>query len=640
MSFSVKFLSVLIATTLLAHAASSDPAKVAVDFLEKVRTGKIDLSPGADTALSRQTADEKKHEIARRLERIGRDLGTDPLEVAAVKTDEDYAAVIVRKIGGLDPSRIQVFPVAVVKQDGKWCAAPVPASFENTGIGYAITLRKRLNALENWMLRQQVVDLQKLREQSTERMQKKIEAVLNKEDLRRMTGPNVIHRFITACAEKNLPVVLGLLGGLSEKLPADWPNRLRSADMAMSNEPAPSHSWHVMTSPNIIRVIVHEEEEGEVGFFSIACLNPESTAASGPRIEAIHLELTKSKEGLWCIDPPDSFFRDLAESDDETDSKADADLLNSFPLKWQAEHPSSPQTSAQELKRKLTDTLKSGSLADLLTFCSLEDHSANARENCLSAAQTWWNLNAPTTVAYALPVGFQETDTAAVAMFQFVSTKEPDKLNLKFFYFEKTSKGWLWSPIPAAASVTALHNLLEPQIRLATDTWQKTLLASSIQLDSFPKNSNPTQESARQVVESWIQATRSGDIKGAIALTTHFAGANSANALLRNLGYEVASARRSNPIPAVIKIDQGSLWTGVGVKTEQDGKSYFPFYAVIQTSHGPRILIEIDLFASRTREFLNKIAFKKLGKSSNSEASEDLESLFKQFQTFTETPKK
>lgn len=640
MNFSVKFLLVLIATTLIAHAASSDPAKVAVDFLEKVRTGKIDLSPGADTALSQQTADEKKREIARRLERIGHDLGTDALEVAAVKTDENFAAVIVRKVGGLDPSRIQVFPVALVKQGDEWSAAPVPASFENTGVGYAITLRNRLNALENWMLREQVVDLQKLRVQSADRMREKVAAVLSREDLRRMTATLVIRHFITACADKNLPVVLGLLGGLSENLPADWPNRLRSADKAMSNEPAPSHSWHLMTSPNILRVIVNEEAEGDDGFFSIACLNPESTAASGPRIEAIHLELTKSNEGLWRIDPPDSFFRDPTESDDEIDSKTDADLLNAFPLKWQTEHPPSPQTSAQDLHQKLTTTLKSGNLADLLTFCAFGEDPANARKNCLTVAQIWWSLNAPTTVAYAMPVGFQETDTAAVALFQFVSTKEPDKLNLKSFYFEKSSKGWLWSPTPTPASVTALHDLIEPQIQMASDTWQKTLLSSSIQLDSFPKDPKPNQESARQVVESWIQATRKGDVNAALALTTHFAGPNSENTLLRNLGYEVASSRRSNPAPAVIRIDQGSFWTGVGVRTEQDGKSYFPFYPVIQTSLGPRILIEIDLFASRTREFLNKIAFEKLQKSSNPEVSEDLESLFKQFQTFTENPKK
>ena len=126
-----------------ARGASSDPAKVAIDFLEKVRVGKLDLEPGGDTALSPQTANEKKLEIAKRIERIARDLGNDPLEVGEVKLDDNFGAVLVRKIGGFDPSRMQVFPIALVKHGTEWSAAPVPASFENVGAGYAVALRKR-----------------------------------------------------------------------------------------------------------------------------------------------------------------------------------------------------------------------------------------------------------------------------------------------------------------------------------------------------------------------------------------------------------------------------------------------------------------------------------------------------------------
>ena len=117
-------------------------------------------------------ARQRANEIARRLDRMARDLGSDPLEVSAVKLDENFAAVLVRKIGGLDPSRLQVFPVALVKRGAEWSAAPLPASFENVGAGYATALRNRLQLLENWMLREQVVDLEKLREQSIKEMRR------------------------------------------------------------------------------------------------------------------------------------------------------------------------------------------------------------------------------------------------------------------------------------------------------------------------------------------------------------------------------------------------------------------------------------------------------------------------------------
>src|SRR6478735_8880521 len=180
----VKFLSVLLAAGLSAHAASTDPGTAALDFLEKVRLRSLNLEPGGDTALSAQTAVEKKKEIARRLERMAKDLGSDPLEVGEIKQDENFAAVLVRKTGGFDPSRMQIFPVALVKRGAEWAAAPVPASFENAGAGYAIALRKRLELLENWMLREQVADLENLREQSASRMRQKIEKSLTAKELK------------------------------------------------------------------------------------------------------------------------------------------------------------------------------------------------------------------------------------------------------------------------------------------------------------------------------------------------------------------------------------------------------------------------------------------------------------------------
>ena len=153
MNSPVRIFFIFLAVALSANAAPNDPGGAAIDFLEKVRVRNLNLEPGGDTAISAQTAREKKQLIARRLERIALELGSDPLEVGAVKLDEDYAAVLVRKTGGFDPSRLQVFAVALVKRGAEWEAAPVPASFENAGAGSAIQLRKRLEALEDWMLR-------------------------------------------------------------------------------------------------------------------------------------------------------------------------------------------------------------------------------------------------------------------------------------------------------------------------------------------------------------------------------------------------------------------------------------------------------------------------------------------------------
>ncbi|MCX6867465.1 MAG: hypothetical protein NTV46_14845 [Verrucomicrobia bacterium] len=183
----MKALVVWIVMVVASFAGHGEPGAAAVRFLEKVRAKTLDLEPGGDTALAPQTSAQKRREIARRLERVGRDLGRDPLEVGAVNLDDDLAAVLVRKTGGFDSSQWQVVPVALVRRGEEWLAAPVPASFENSGTGYSAIVRKRLATLEDWMLREQVLDLEKLREQSAERMRRKIAESLPLATLRGFT---------------------------------------------------------------------------------------------------------------------------------------------------------------------------------------------------------------------------------------------------------------------------------------------------------------------------------------------------------------------------------------------------------------------------------------------------------------------
>jgi hypothetical protein len=176
MALVVRMICVLWLALAACGLAAADPGETAVDFLEKVRAGAVNLEPGGDTALSAQTSASKRREIARRLDRMARDLGSDPLEAGAVRIDGELAAVLVRKTGSFDPGRMRVFPVALVRRGDAWAAAPVPASFENTGFGYGTTLRQRCATLQNWMLREQVFDLATLRDQSVEKMRRNIEA--------------------------------------------------------------------------------------------------------------------------------------------------------------------------------------------------------------------------------------------------------------------------------------------------------------------------------------------------------------------------------------------------------------------------------------------------------------------------------
>lgn len=631
-------LLLLLVITAVGHAASSDPAHAALDFLEKVRQRTINLEPGGDTALSPQTIPEKKSQIARHLARLARDLGKDPLEIGEVKLDENFAAVLVRKTGSFDPHQLQVFPVALVKQDGGWRAAPVPASFENAGVGYAIPLKKRLENLEDWMLRQQIVELEKLREESTSRMRKRIEARLTENDLRRYSASEVADHFLAACQEKDTLTVLGLLGGLATPLPADWPARLKAVDQVLATQVTAAQPWRILTASEIVRLRIGETIAANRSVISLAYLDPAGSekGSERPRIQTTTLALTKSANGLWQIDLPAHFLAPTQAKPDD----ADPELINTFPAKWTLAHPPTPQASAILARQALISALGSNTLPALLQISKLPPNPDNARFTLTEAARIWWRLHAPAVVCHAIPLGFQANDSQAAAMFGFFSARDPGQLEIQAFYLEKSAQGWLWNPSPTPALSDPFQEWSSAQIQEWSGKWQQTLFAESPVVEKPGELPPPAAEEARKCLTAWLDSIHRSDLPSALKLTARLNQAASTSTVLKNLGYEIASSRQNASPPEITRIYSGKTWTAVGVRIQQPGKLSFPFYLVVRTPSGPRLLAEVDLIAAgnQGRDFLNRTAIQRLENHASPDALAELRELYSQHQADVADP--
>ena len=624
----VKVIPALLAMAVSGLAAPSDPGETAVDFLEKVRTKNLNLEPGADTALSPQTSDKKRKEIARRLERVARDLGDDRLEVGSVKLDGDLAAVMVRKIGGFDPARLQVFPIALVKRGADWTAAPVPASFENSGVRYATALKNRLESLEDWMLRERVVDLENLREQSTARMRREIEANFPVSTLRGFTSQQAGERFIAACEQRQLPAILALLGGLSATLPEDWPARLRAADMALSSTSESARPWRLLVAPEVLRVpVYHDGEAGETSaIVSIACLDPTGNLprSKTPKVELVHLALSKKSDGLWRVDPSAEFLTNGSVRNNETDEDLDGDLLELFPAKLALKYPVAPAATVQQACDALIQALGSSNPASWASLIHLQGDPSDQRAICARAAQAWWDLRSPSVARQATPLALHESGNLATAACQLFDARNPDRLDLKFLFFEKTPMGWLWDPSPADTTRAALRDWTDLQSAHWKDQWQDALLRDCTKLEKIPDSAAPGEEESRKLLESWFAATHQGDLAAALRLTARLDTPDSKITLLRNLGFEMTGARLKQDPPSITGVHRGEIWSAVGAEITVDEKSSFPLYPVIGTPAGPRLLLEVDLAASgsRSRDFLNGEALERLAVSNPAAAVE------------------
>ena len=618
MDFPVKAITALFwAMAVSALADSGNPGMAAVRFLEKVRGRQVNLEPGGDTAISPHTSEEKRREIARRLERMADDLGDDPLEAGAVRVDGELAAVLVRKAGGFDPSRLRVFPIAMSRRGAAWTPAPVPGSFENSGIGYAAALRQRLAGLENWMLREQAAELENLRELSAGHLRRNIELSLPASELRALGSKQAAERFLSACARRSLPEILGLLGGLAASPPEDWPLRLKAADAAVTSD-AEMRPWRLLMSKDVLRVPVHHEEDGDnKALFSLACLDPADIGERPPgaRIELIHLGISKSAEGFWHIDPPGDFIQGRNDGGESAGDDLDSELLNGFHGNLTRLHPPAPRTSARDAERTLISSLQNAAFPDLIGLIRPTSDAKANRDSLLRAARIWWTLRAPPAVRRAMHLAIKEDGGRAAALCQFFSAGHPDRLNLETIHFEKSADGWFWTPVPRPETESAFLAWQQSEAGRWRNEWQREFLKDCVEIGKLPDAGAPGEAESRAVVESWFHAIREGDVAAALRLTARANEADSGMRVLRNLGYEMTGCLRNLAMPVITGVQRGGIWTTVAVRTAPpDGKSAFPLYPLIRTPSGPRIMLEIDLFASdkRSRDFLNRTALERL----------------------------
>lgn len=631
----VKRISVLLISTSVAWAVPNDPGKTALEFIEKVRDKNLNLEPGTDTALTPQTTEQKRKEIARRLERMAGDLDHSTLEIGAVKTDGDLAAVLIRKFHGFNSQRLAVFPVALVKRGVDWMAAPVPASFENTGVGYQAGVRPRLAALENWMLREQASDLDLLREETNHRMRRKIEESLSEAEFRGLDSKQAAERFVTACEQRDVPELLGLMGGLEAEPPGDWTLRLNSVEEGLGKaSSALTRPWRLLAAPEVLRVPLFHDDEEDTAYWVIACLDPKGfpNQASLPQIELIRLNLTRSAAKTWRVDPPRAFIQGDDEVDFSAETTGDSRLLGMFPSKVALKYPPEPESTAEKAVEALHAALASPHPASWARLVQFKGETDDVCGNYGKTAAIWWQANDPANPRIAIPLDFHEQEDMAVSACQFFDSRHPDQFDLQYFYFEKTPMGWMWAPASPRSKFKAMDEWIGGQPAKWQERWQERMLADSQLVDQFSAPA-PNDDEARKLVNTWSESSRRTDLKSAIRLTARMNTPDSTVNTLRILGYEFSGSASIKQTPAVSFVKQGANITAVGVKSStSDGKTLFPLYAVVATDAGPRILLEVDLVASdsRTREYLNEVSLKRLRKTAP-EVADELQQLYSDF---------
>lgn len=622
-----------------AFAAATDaPAEEALRFVEKLRERKIDLEPGRDTALSAATGKDKRKLIEQRIARLADEIGKGELEAGPGTVDGDMAAVLVRQASGFDPDRLKVLAIGLIRKNGRWQAAPVPGSFENTGLGYDDAISKRLAALETWMMREQVVDLNKLREKAAERLREAISKKLKPDELHETPPDQLTRRFMEACAKRDKATVLGMLGGLQSELPDDWSSRVSAVDGGFSSS-ARNSPWLLLTAPGVIRTItqVHSQSGDRAATVDLALLDASdgTSKASMPRIQSLELGFTRDDAGLWRIDLPESFYLGEPASDEPPPEPSDV-ILHDLPAAWRRDFPATRIEQAKDAVDHLVQALRGDSAVGLIPLLSLEGDPALARLGVMRLAMIWQDLHQSAQRTPML-LGFQEIGDAAVAAFQMFSPREPGRADLRTFYLVRENGGWLLASglrpsVPPAEKLREIKAWADERAAEWSRNWEALCLSESAELKALPAGEGPTEAEARRVFEAWNAAILKGDAKAAIGLTAHLDRGRGQSRLLQNLGHELTGALKTQLPATLLGVIRKGCWTGISARIGEAGDSSatYPLYPLVNTPAGPRVLGEISLFANgdRTRDYLNTQNLERLKIGGEADASTALQEMY------------
>jgi len=619
----VKTLRALILCLSVSPLMAADPGAAALDFLGKVRDGKLNLQPGGDTALLEHITDEKRESIRKRIARLEMELRGGELELGEVKEDNGFAAAMIRKSGGFDSAEMQVFPVALVKRGDKWLAAPVPASFENAVAGYTLPIKERLAALESWMTRKRVTDLEMLLTESANRTRDLIRNSIVGEDLEGDDLGKITERFLEACAKGDRAAILGYLGGLSDPLPTDWAERMKASKAAVSN----NSGWRWLVSPELVRVRILEERNGRNGLVLIACLDPKSAATTG--IKGVELNFSRDDAGQWRINLPEF----ISDPEDFSGDDYDKSRLDGFSEKLRETDSALYSESARAAEAVLMTDLKSGDLRKTLRRIDLGARPQEGTKACVQAAETWWSLNQPGSFRVPVELGFREEGLLAVFSYQWFSVSEPDRFEPRSLFFRKTDRGWVWcsGTIPKALkrdqeTLTKWVADMEPEWRLS---WRETLLRPSVKLDGIDFGKLPTDTEAKALVDAWLEALEKKDLGAALACSAWLSdGQGIPMNTLRNISYEINGSNAGKA--EFSELHRSGAWLAATIRRVSGDTTQEVFLTIVMTPNGARLLPEIDLIAedTRTRNFLNKATFGRLAKILKEDFVADLQRLF------------
>ncbi|BCX46994.1 hypothetical protein HAHE_09020 [Haloferula helveola] len=617
----IRLLAGIVCLTLTARAEIG-PKEVAMAYLDAIRQDDLDLLE--DTALSPGTTAEKTASIRLRLDHLAEELDRGDCEVIEEKREGDLAAILISQVTEFDPTGVQIHAIGLIKREENWLPAPVPASFENTGISYVPSMAKQAEKLEAWMLDQRAARLETVRTSIREKLLNDVRGTLTKDELFEGPPEKLVFDFIEACRNSRLPAALAYLGGLEDPLPKGWDETVAVTATGLRRNPHHTGPWSRLVSDRVLRAVVHTETEKSRAIVSIGDFDPVEARPGQESIGIRELVLERNEAGFWRLKLPGW----LVGADDEELSAAPSffDLKASFPVRLFESAKPAGFATPEELGETFLSKVADPSLRSILPFIATDDEE-DAMLALTSYAHLWRGFRNSQQIRLLLDC---ETDgDEGAALYCELDPYNPELRRdlIRELRLVRRPAGWRLAP-DAAPRLEDFTDKLRLWLQKSRDQsradWLETL-GLNARLGGLPADSAPSEEDARAAAEAWVAALQSRKPRRIFERVAIFDDDEGIRRLFAYLGQELPSRSTLE----ILGMHRFGRWAAVSIRHQPPDPEDPPFnllHPIVSTPAGAKVLPEGILYLAdtRAREFLNADVWKRLGRRLPESAVEEL----------------
>ena len=616
----------------------SPQGKAALEYLEVIRDRPGEWQDAS--ALFDGTTKEKRESITKILKRLSKELQTARLRVISETQEGDLAAVLVSRTSGLDIDQLDVIQVGLLKKEDGWLAAPIPGSFDNTGITYLPDFAKNAQTLERWMLREASLHLIKLRNNIYGDLLKEIRDAMEQDELMEASPEEIVSGFMKASREKNLPRVLAYLGGLEEPLPESFADSVTT----MSNLLGPPETATATGSDSNlsdhppIQAHLHTDLTAKKAIVTFGKFDPKQDEPFFKKWVLQEFQLTKNPQNFWRMHIPPSHA--MSSQQDSEDNNPD--LYSSFPSKVFEELEKPHFTSADELAQAFLRQLNDPDFQTLLSLYSPPQNHEQASQLLMGSARLWWHFQSPANRPVFLELHTDGDD--AWLVYYLVDINKPDLphtdslLHLKLI---KEPDGWAGYPQARPSFQTDLpegFQAWKKEVAGRTEEDWLYKMGMKTRLGGLPAAEAPTNKETETAAKEWIKAFDQSDFLRVLGMMTAFDDMDSIDRSLDFTGLDLSGGFKRE----LLAVHRNGRWAGASVKhssTRENGKDYLLLHPIIGTEHGPRFLTESVLYHADTRskKFLNDEVWGRLRKRLPEAAVAELEALYQKHESLCDT---